>query len=371
MVRLDLVHRSMEREATTSILILDACRDNPLARDLARALGTRSAQIGRGLAAFEAGEGTLISFSTQPGNVALDGAERSSPFTRALLEHVGAPGEDLSSILINVRNDVMKATGRRQVPWEHSALTSRFYFIAPPPKDASADDLKEVALWDTIRESSNAALFDAYLERYSGGRFASLARDKIKDLEKAAAQSAAPRPGDDRQVVAREQVKEAQERLYELNYDPGLADGTLGRATEQAIREFEVKSGLTPTGRLTEGLLRQLRAVGGLKPWGAIVFSEETQKWGMSWSHATRKEAVAAARASCGPNPTACAAALTFFGTECAAFAYSEQRWSIIARDNSARARSAATEACQKQGARCKVVATVCADGQDKAVMAQ
>ena len=81
MVRLDLVQRTMERETETNVIFLDACRDNPLARNLARAMGTRSAEIGRGLAATEAGVGTLISFSTQPGNVALDGtaAIRPSP----------------------------------------------------------------------------------------------------------------------------------------------------------------------------------------------------------------------------------------------------------------------------------------------------
>ena len=46
MVRLDLVHRTMEREAPTNILFLDACRNNPLARNLARALGTRSTDAG-------------------------------------------------------------------------------------------------------------------------------------------------------------------------------------------------------------------------------------------------------------------------------------------------------------------------------------
>ena len=66
------------------MLFLDACRDNPLARNLARAMGTRSAEIGRGLAPVELGVGTLISFSTQPGNVALDGAGRNSPFAGAL-----------------------------------------------------------------------------------------------------------------------------------------------------------------------------------------------------------------------------------------------------------------------------------------------
>jgi uncharacterized caspase-like protein len=84
MVRLDLVQRTMERETKTNLVFLDACRDNPLARNLARAMGTRSAEIGRGFAPVESGVGTLISFSTQPGNVALDGSGRNSPFTGAL-----------------------------------------------------------------------------------------------------------------------------------------------------------------------------------------------------------------------------------------------------------------------------------------------
>jgi uncharacterized caspase-like protein len=116
MVRLDLIQRTMEREAKTNVLFLDACRDNPLARNLARSLGTRSTQIGRGLAAQESGAGTLISFSTQPGNVAQDGGGRNSPFAGALLKEVLVPGEDLSSMLIKVRNDVMASTGNRQVP---------------------------------------------------------------------------------------------------------------------------------------------------------------------------------------------------------------------------------------------------------------
>lgn len=48
MIRLDVVHRIMEQAAPTNILFLDACRNNPLARNLARALGTRSTEIGRG-----------------------------------------------------------------------------------------------------------------------------------------------------------------------------------------------------------------------------------------------------------------------------------------------------------------------------------
>ena len=95
MLRVDVVHRVMERQTSTNVLFLDACRDNPLARNLARAMGTRSAEIGRGLAPLESGVGTLISFSTQPGNVALDGAGRNSPFAGALVKHMSAANDDL------------------------------------------------------------------------------------------------------------------------------------------------------------------------------------------------------------------------------------------------------------------------------------
>ena len=94
MVKVDVVHRVMERLTNTNMLFLDACRDNPLSRNLARAMGTRSADIGRGLAVVESGVGTLISFSTQPGNVALDGTGRNSPFAAALIKHIGSSKDD-------------------------------------------------------------------------------------------------------------------------------------------------------------------------------------------------------------------------------------------------------------------------------------
>jgi hypothetical protein len=181
LVRLDLIHRTMERETTTNILILDACRDNPLARNLARSLGTRSSQIGRGLASVESGEGTLISFSTQPGNVALDGRGRNSPFAEALKKHIAVPGDDLATILVNVRNDVMQATARRQVPWEHSALTARFYFTDP---DAPASQQAELALWDKVKESDDPAAIASYLRRYPHGAFAVVARNLMEALER-------------------------------------------------------------------------------------------------------------------------------------------------------------------------------------------
>src|SRR5690606_21592820 len=85
---LSLVLKQMEREAKTSLILLDACRDNPLARNLARTMGTRSSLVPQGLAEVKTGVGTLIAFSTQPGNVALDGDGMFSPFAESLIKHI-------------------------------------------------------------------------------------------------------------------------------------------------------------------------------------------------------------------------------------------------------------------------------------------
>jgi uncharacterized caspase-like protein len=151
-VRADFVLRQMElnRETKTNIVFLDACRDNPLARSLARSMGTRSANIGKGLAQVDAGVGTFVAFSTQPGNVALDGAGRNSPFAAALTKRIKEPGQNLNAIMIEVRRDVLGATGGKQVPWDHSALTGDFYFDlaaaqprGPQPAPAETGALNE------------------------------------------------------------------------------------------------------------------------------------------------------------------------------------------------------------------------------------
>jgi uncharacterized caspase-like protein len=108
--------------------MLDACRDNPLTRNLARSMGVRSESFPRGLASVQSGAGMFIAFSTQPGNVAYDGQGRNSPFAAALLRHIQAAGKGLNALMIDVRKDVMAATRGRQVPWEHSALTEEFQF---------------------------------------------------------------------------------------------------------------------------------------------------------------------------------------------------------------------------------------------------
>ena len=163
---LDLVLRNMEREAPTNIVFLDACRDNPLVANLAKSMGTRSSAITRGLARVESGVGTLIAFATQPGNVALDGTGRNSPFAAALLKIIEQPGVPISDVMISVRREVLRATENRQVPWDHSSLTGQFYFAAavpvarrPAAAKAPTDLVQpnlELAFWDSIKNETPA-----------------------------------------------------------------------------------------------------------------------------------------------------------------------------------------------------------------------
>ena len=193
MVRLDIVQRIMEGSTSTNILFLDACRNNPLARNLARALGTRSAEIGRGLAPVESGSGTLISFSTQPGNVALDGAGRNSPFAGSLAKHISESNEDLSALLIGVRNDVIRETQRRQVPWEHSALTQRFFFkvtinVLPPaqsvqPAQPRQEPSEAERNWLLVKETTNRAILEEFIKQYGGTFYAILAQARLEELK--------------------------------------------------------------------------------------------------------------------------------------------------------------------------------------------
>jgi uncharacterized caspase-like protein len=140
---LDLVMKQMQRAARLSLVFLDACRDNPLSRSLK--VSSRSTAVGSGLARIEEAAGMMIAFSTQPGNVALDGTGRNSPFTKALLTHIETAGATIGDVMIDVRKQVIAETGERQVPWENSSLTGKFYFkqgtqtaaVAPPAGEPS------------------------------------------------------------------------------------------------------------------------------------------------------------------------------------------------------------------------------------------
>jgi invasion protein IalB len=129
-VDVQVVLRQMESQVRVNLVFIDACRDNPLQRNYAQALGpSRSASLTRGLATVRSTVGTLVAFATEPGSTAQDGSGRNSPFTTALLSHIRTPGVDIGVMMRRVRADVIAATNNRQVPWDHSSLVSTVMLV--------------------------------------------------------------------------------------------------------------------------------------------------------------------------------------------------------------------------------------------------
>ena len=315
MVDVNLVLRQMQGAGTRlNMVILDACRNNPFG-----ARGLRAAE--GGLAQMRAPEGTLISYATQPGSVAQDGVDGNSPYTKALATTVRQAGLDIFQTFNQVGLAVKRSTGGAQQPWVSSSpIDGNFYFVAPPPT---------VPLIVPDKPMQEARLSDA---------------PRI-DFDKLA-------------ITDPVKLTEISDRLYELNFDPEPLNSKNGIAV--AIRDFQLKGGLPPTGEATEGLLQRLRTIQDVKPWGALVFDAKEKKWGMSWDQPSRKSAVGKARAQCGAST--CPLELSFYGSNCGAFAALGGNWSLVARSTLAQARDAAIDQCSKTGKSCAIVGAICAN---------
>lgn len=179
--------------ARVNIVILDACRNNPLSR------GFRSA--GGGLSRIDAPTGSFVAYSTAPGRVASDGTGENSPFASALAAEILKPGVSLEETFRNVRGSVMAATNGEQVPWDSSSLTAPFYFSpgAPategpaPTGPVPAADAVEQAYWHMIEDTGNPADLEGFLKKYPNGAFAEIAQLKLEKLRQAGTEPNAPR----------------------------------------------------------------------------------------------------------------------------------------------------------------------------------
>ncbi len=102
-----------------NIVVLDACRDNPLNNN-------RSVYGGGGLASVEAASGTLIAYATAPGKVAKDGSSNHSPYTQHLLKHMRTPGLKIEEVFKKVLVGVEEETFKQQTPWISSSFSGDF-----------------------------------------------------------------------------------------------------------------------------------------------------------------------------------------------------------------------------------------------------
>jgi hypothetical protein len=271
---LDRVLVAVEPARKLRLVILDACRDNPFAKTMKRALASRG--ISSGLAKVEpTSPNTLIAYSAKAGSTAEDGNGKDSPFTVALASHLTTPGLDVRKAFGFVRDDVLKATSNRQEPFVYGSLGGDDVALVPAPAApaASAPQAAPSAQVDARRDyelamqvGSRAAL-EAFLAQYPDGFYASLARSQLDKIAAAAPAKpqpvqvatndappvapAAPAASDKNETVAAltagtqpaDLTRSVQAELRRVGCLTGDADGTWNPASKRSLSQFNRYAG--------------------------------------------------------------------------------------------------------------------------------
>jgi uncharacterized caspase-like protein len=269
-------------DAKVKLVFLDACRDNPFAAKIrSSAPSTRSVAVSSGLAEMKSGEGTLIAFATSPGQTALDGKSGgNSPFTRALLTNITAPGAEIQQAMTKVRAQVQDETNKGQLPWGHTNLIGAVYLnpaaepapvavasagpTATLPAATVSSDV-ELEFWRSIKDSNRPEELNAYLTMYPNGQFKPLALARIAALQEAATPPRTAAPGID-QAVFTEQAnqlsedkiglnqakrRDVQRRLNGLGFET-KASGSFDAATRGVITRWQAARGYPTSGYLNK-----------------------------------------------------------------------------------------------------------------------
>jgi TPR repeat protein len=160
----EVLHRIAEARPGITIMILDACRENPFPKF--------QDSFADGLATLEpsASEG-LIAFATAPGGVAVDGDGANSPFTSALVSTLVLPGLEIFDVFREVRARVRRATNALQIPTVNASLEHRFYFRpqSSVSRPIAGMPTLPAVLWREIRDSKDPSDFATYLRLFPGG----------------------------------------------------------------------------------------------------------------------------------------------------------------------------------------------------------
>jgi len=128
----------------TNIIILDACRNNPYEKKWSRNIKQN------GLAPLHAPKGTLIAFSTSPGEIALNGSGRNGLYTHCLLTYLDEPKIQVEDLFKRVRNAVFAYSGGKQTTWEHTSLTAQFIFNSGAYIQASSTEYSNEEIADKL-----------------------------------------------------------------------------------------------------------------------------------------------------------------------------------------------------------------------------
>ncbi|HYC26309.1 MAG TPA: caspase family protein [Roseiarcus sp.] len=207
---LDDVKEALQRSNGVKIMILDACRNNPLAEKFVRSItvSTRDIPKVQGYARPEQTRGMIIVYATQADDVAHDGRGRNSPFSSAFLKEIKEPGLEIGAMFRRVNADVNAETEGQQSPEISISLTADYYL-----NQGETDQ----QIWARIRTSADAGAIREFLDRYPNSFYAPDAASRLELLEREAREKdAAAQPakrGQEAAAAETERLKqERQER---------------------------------------------------------------------------------------------------------------------------------------------------------------
>ena len=183
MPRLDQIVADLQRAKNLRILVLDSCRDNPLAEQLKRSIGlARAASLQRGLARIDSPQGMIVAFSMQAGHTAADGSGRNSPYTAAFLHHIETK-EEIGRVFRRITAEVYDVTGREQLPELSLSLIGEYYLHGTPslPVAPSAD---ACSVWPQISTTKSVTEVKAFLTECQSGVYNTLAKAHLSELER-------------------------------------------------------------------------------------------------------------------------------------------------------------------------------------------
>ncbi|QPF95239.1 caspase family protein [Bradyrhizobium commune] len=251
-------------DAKVKLVFLDASRDNPFAAKI-KSTATRSASVESGLAEMKSSEGELIALATAPGQIAFDGpGNTSSPFTRALIEHITKPGVEISQAMTEVRAQVSAETNRNQLPWVHANLIGSLYLnpAGSGMTTALTSAQAELEFWRSIRNSDKAEELNAYLSAYPNGQFKGLAQARLAAIQNgppttSSDVNASIDPAtftDDASQLTEDQIgldkgqrRDVQRRLNGLGFDT-KPNGTFNDEFRSALKRWQTARGYPSSG---------------------------------------------------------------------------------------------------------------------------
>jgi hypothetical protein len=175
MVSLDDVRVGLERAGGVKIMILDACRSNPIVDRFTRGRTgvTRNAETVRGLARIDSAQGEVVAYATAANQVAADGTGRNSPFTAALLKRLGEAGLEIATMFRRIAADVTEQTKGQQHPELLISLVNEYYL-----------NQNDRPVWERIKDTTDPASFRDFIDRFPSSPRASDARYRLRMLER-------------------------------------------------------------------------------------------------------------------------------------------------------------------------------------------